>query len=236
MRGTLTATILPAAGTTVFENLYDAAGRRRQRARAVAPPLEPSNLPRGWEEADLLLLAPVLGEVDPAVFVRAVRAPTVGLLMQGLVRDLRPDGEVAPRRLECDEGALAGIGAAFLGEDEAAAQPDLAASLARALPVVALTRGARGSEVRAFGRTYRVGVHPAREADPTGAGDVYGAAFVLALSSGAHPREAARLGAAAASIAVEGRGGDALPRVGEAWARAAGVEVEELPPPAGDSP
>ena len=61
--------------------------------------------------------------------------------------------------------------------------------------------------------------------DPTGAGDVFAAAFLLALARGDDPVDAARLGAAAASIVVEGRGGDALPRLGETWARVAGVPI-----------
>jgi sugar/nucleoside kinase (ribokinase family) len=222
-RGRLVAHVVSAPGTTRFLNVAGTSGRRSQRVLAAARPLHPADLPAGWLAPDLLLLAPVVGELHPGALLRAVRARVVGLCVQGLVRDVRPDGEVAPRRL--DPAGLAGIDAAFLGDDEAAGQPDLPDLLADALPVVAWTHGARGSEVRAGGRTVRVGVHPAREVDPTGAGDVYAAAFLLALAGGAEPDEAARLGAAAASIAVEGRGGDALPRIGDAFARAAAVRV-----------
>ncbi len=55
------------------------------------------------------------------------------------------------------------------------------------------------------------------------------AAFFLGLAEGAGPADAARLGAGAASIAVEARGVDALDRIAEARARAAGVLV--LPGP-----
>ena len=75
------------------------------------------------------------------------------------------------------------------------------------------------------GRTRRVGAYPTREVDPTGAGDVFAAAMLLALSRGADPVDAARHGAAAASVVVEGVGGEALPRVGEAPGRAARVPV-----------
>jgi 1D-myo-inositol 3-kinase len=218
--------VIPAAATTVFENVYAPGGVRTQRVLAAAAPLYPGRLPAAWREPDVLLLAPVLGEVDPAAFVAATRARAVGLCVQGLVREVRPDGIVIPRRLEPSAGGLAGVGAAFVGEDEAAGQPDLVASLAAVVPIVVLTRGARGCEVHAGGRVQRVGVHPAHEVDPTGAGDVFAAAFLLALASGAEPAEAARLGAAAGSIVVEGRGGEALGRVGEARTRAASVPVE----------
>jgi sugar/nucleoside kinase (ribokinase family) len=217
------ACVVPAPATTRFLNVPGDAGRRAQRVLAAAPPLDPAALPPGWRAPDLLLVAPVVGEVDPRALLRAVRARVVGLCVQGLVREVRPDGEVVARRL--DPSGLAGIDVVFLGDDEAEGQPDLPDLLSAVVPAVAWTHGARGSEVRAGGRTVRVGVHPAREVDPTGAGDVYAAAFLLGLARGAGLEEAARLGAAAASIVVEGRGGDALPRIRDAFARAAAVGV-----------
>jgi 1D-myo-inositol 3-kinase len=224
--GTLSALVLPSPATTVFENVYGPDGRRTQRVLSVAPALDPARVPAAWHEPDLLLLAPVLGELDPAAFVRTVRARRVGLCAQGLVRAVRADGSVVPRRWEPDVRALAGVAAAVLGEDEATGQPDLVEQLAAAVPIVAFTHGAAGCEVLVQGRgTRRVGTHPAPEVDPTGAGDVFAAAFLLALARGSDPVDAARLGAAAASIVVEGRGGETLARVPEAWGRAAGVPV-----------
>jgi sugar/nucleoside kinase (ribokinase family) len=224
--GPIDAEILPAPATTTFENVYGVGGRRAQSVLAAAPALDAARLPAAWREADLLFLAPVLGEVDPATFLAAVRARVVGLGVQGLVRAVRADGTVAPRRWEPRAGALAGVTAAILGEDEAAGQPDLVDRLAREVPIVVFTRGPRGCDVIVGGRVRRVGIHPAREIDPTGAGDVFAAAFLLALVRGADPVGAARLGAGAASIVVEAPAGGALARVNEAVERAARVPVE----------
>jgi sugar/nucleoside kinase (ribokinase family) len=114
---------------------------------------------------------------------------------------------------------------AVLGEDDVRGQGDLVARLADVVPVVAFTQGRLGCEVIVRGRTRRVGVHPAVEIDPTGAGDVFAAGFLMGLARGAEPVEAARLGAAAASFVVEGLGGAELPRVEGAWTRAARVPV-----------
>ena len=110
-------------------------------------------------------------------------------------------------------------------DDDVVGQGDLVARLSAAVPVVVFTHGAAGCEVIAGGRVRRVGIFPAAEVDPTGAGDVFTAGFLLGLARGEAPVDAARLGAAAGSIAVEGRGIDALHRVGEAEARAARVPV-----------
>ena len=219
------AEVAPAAATTTFENAYAPDGSRGQRVLARAPPLDPARLPAAWRSADVLLLAPVLGELDAGAFADAVAARLVGLCVQGLVREVAPGGAVRHVPLALGAAALARVGAAVLGEDEARGEPGLVSRLAAAVPVVAFTRGARGCEVFVRGRATRVGIHPAREVDPTGAGDVFAAAFFLALAGGDDPVDAARLGAAAASIAVEGRGGEALPRTGEAFARRARVPV-----------
>jgi sugar/nucleoside kinase (ribokinase family) len=224
--GSIDALVLPSPATTLFENVYGADGRRTQRVLAAARPLRAEDLPAHWRDADLLLLAPVLGELDPGAFARAVRARAAGLCVQGLVREVRPDGSVVPRTLEPTPPSLPGIAVAVLGEDEAAGQPGLPEALAAAVPLVAFTRGARGCDLlRAGRRPHQVGVHRTTEVDPTGAGDVFAAALLLALARGDDPVQAARLGAAAASIVVEGRGGATLDRVGEAWARAGWVEV-----------
>jgi len=220
------ARIEEAPVTTTFVNVYGPDGARTQRVVGAAPPLRPERLPPGWRAPDALLLAPVLDEVDPPAFAAAVRAPRVGLCVQGLVRRLGPGGAVLHRPLDLGAWDLSSVDLAVLGEDDVRGEPDLPRRLAAEISLVAFTRGARGCELRFRGGVRRVGVHPALEVDPTGAGDVFAAAFLLALARGRDPVEAARLGAAAGSIVVEGRGGDALARVGEAWERAGRVPVE----------
>lgn len=218
------AEIVPAPRTTSFVNAYGPAGRT-QRVLAAAPPLDARRLPRSARGADVLLLAPILGETEPAPFVAAAAASRVGLAVQGLVRAVLPDGTVAQPRWELDPASLAGVDVAFVGEDDLRGQGDLVARLEAAVPMVVLTRGAAGCELAVRGERRRIGVFPAREVDPTGAGDVFAAGFLFALAGGAEPVEAARFGAAAGSIVVEGVGGERLDRVGEAALRVREVKV-----------
>jgi hypothetical protein len=213
--------------TTIFENVHGPDGRRRQRVLASATPVHPRDLPGGaaWREVDALHLAPVLDELVPRAWVEAVRARVVGLGVQGLLRRVGSGGEVHQPRWAPGPGTLEGVGVAFLGEDDLVGQDDLVGRLVAAVPVVVLTRAARGCEVYADGCVARVGAFPAREVDPTGAGDAFAAGFLVALAEDADPVEAARLGAAAGSIAVEGVGGEALARMGEARERSRRVPV-----------
>lgn len=219
------ARVAAAPRTTVFVNVHAPGGGRTQRVEASAQPLDPASLPAAWRGADLLYLAPVLGELAPRAFAAVAGARLVGLGVQGLVRKVGPDGAVLQPRWSFAPGDLAGVTAAFVGEDDLRGQGDLLARLAAAVPIVVFTRGAAGCEVIAGGRTLRAGVFATREVDPTGAGDVFAAAFLFALARGADPAEAARLGAGAASVIVEGVGGETLERVGEAFERARSVSV-----------
>jgi 1D-myo-inositol 3-kinase len=217
---------IPSSRTTVFQNRYGPGGARVQRVEAQAAPLRPEHLPAGWERPDVLHLAPVLSELDPAPFRFALRPRWTGLCLQGLVRTVGPDGAVAQPPWDPAPGLLASVDVAFLGEDDLRGQRDLLDRLARAVPLVVFTRGAQGCEVIAGGRSRRVGVFPVEEVDPTGAGDVFAAGFLFALAQGAEPPDAARLGAAAASFVVQAPGGEALSRVGGAFQRMASVSVE----------
>jgi sugar/nucleoside kinase (ribokinase family) len=219
------ADVAAAPRTTTFVNSYGADGVRAQRVEAVAPPLDPGRLPARWLEADVVHLAPILGEVDLARWLAVARGRMVGIGVQGWVRAVRPDGAVAQPAWRPSPDELRGVHAACLGEDDLRGQGDLLDRLVAAVPVVVFTHGACGCEVILRRRTVRVGTFRTREVDPTGAGDVFSAGFFLALARGADPADAARLGAAAASIVVEGRGGDALSRIAEAPGRAAAVPV-----------
>jgi sugar/nucleoside kinase (ribokinase family) len=100
-------------------------------------------------------------------------------------------------------------------------QGELLAVLCRLVPTVVLTRGRQGCYVIQGEESTRVGIcAPAAEVDPCGAGDCFAAGFLFALARGDPPPAAARLGAACASIIIEGRAGETLGRMGEAFLRA----------------
>ena len=70
---------------------------------------------------------------------------------------------------------------------------------------VVVTLGSRGCIVFADGVAELVRAHPVAAADPTGAGDAFAAAYVVARSGGAAPTAAARRAAALVSDLLAGR-------------------------------
>jgi sugar/nucleoside kinase (ribokinase family) len=82
-----------------------------------------------------------------------------------------------------------------------------------------MTESHRGAQVRSDGRWRRMDAFPEDEVDPTGAGDTFATAFLIRLHETGDVDEAARFGAAAASLSVGGIGVEAVPRRTEIEAR-----------------
>lgn len=220
----LDARVHRAGATTTFTNHYGPDGRRVQHAGATAPAITLAQLPATWRACDVLHLAPVMGELDLVGWLGAVDARLVVIGVQGWVKGA-VGADVVQRPWAVDAEVLAGVDVACVGDEDLRAQGDLLERLIATVPIVAFTHGRAGCELIVRGHATTIGVHPAREVDPTGAGDTFAAALASGLACGAAPIAAAQLAAAAASIVVEARGGEALGRVAEAWRRAEAVPV-----------
>ncbi len=212
-----------AGRTTVFRNHYPPGQARVQWVEATAAPVDSAALPEDWRAPAVALLAPVLGELDLADWTARLAARWLAIAVQGWVREAVPEPggrrRVRPRRWSPTPEALAGVQVALVSDEDLAGQGELLERLVAHVPIVACTFGDRGCAIHWEGRRVRVEAHPARTVDPTGAGDTFAAGFLLGLAEGARPDEAARLGAAAASIIVEAPGGAALDRMHEARGR-----------------
>ncbi len=81
---------------------------------------------------------------------------------------------------------------------------DAVAAVARDCEVAAVTRGAEGSLVIGHGEVHAVAVHPVpgEVVDTTGAGDLYAAGFLYALTRGHDLEACGRVGALAASEVI----------------------------------
>jgi sugar/nucleoside kinase (ribokinase family) len=209
--------------TTCFVNVYPDVGPRVQHIEASAPAvLPPAAVPplRAEQVAgagadptgdwDVLHLAPVIGEIDLALWKRSVRARMVGINVQGWLRaavtapghSASSIREIRPKRWDPDPELLSGIHVACLSEEDLEGQGDLVTRLARVIPIVALTRGARGCELFLSGARVQLGAAEARCVDPTGAGDSFAAALLHRVALGCDPVDAARLASAVAAVVI----------------------------------
>ena len=204
---------VPSDVMTTFA--LDYAGERRQlwlRRRARA--LTPDDIPIEWRQPKVAYVGAVAGECDTA-FVKSLRAQFYGAGVQGWLRGIADDGRVEPARLaEAPEvQAPPVLDVAIVSEEDHPDAEGVVRGFLGSRGAAAVTRGARGAAVWTAQQRVDVPAAPAREVDPTGAGDVFGVVLTLELARGKSLADAGRAAAQAAARVVEGPGlGTLAPR------------------------
>jgi sugar/nucleoside kinase (ribokinase family) len=199
---------VPADETTVFEHRHEPGGRV-SHVRSVASPLTTADVPEDWRDAALTLLAPVVDEVDPMIATLFTDG-AVGAAAQGWVRQVTPDGLVIPRPWQSPESLLQSVQALFLSREDILGQEAEVIEWFQRMPVGVLTADRVGALLFVNGERYEVQPRPAREVDPTGAGDVFAATFLIQYQRDGDAWQAAAAAACAGSLAVEGEGWSAV--------------------------
>lgn len=212
---------LPSLVSTTFENRYSASGRE-QWLHALAPGLGAAAVPPAWRNATIVHLAPIAGEVDPAL-VDFLRPGLLGLTPQGWMRAWDEYGRVRPTRLEFGDAVLPTAGAVVLSLEDVAGDEALIEDMAEHCHLLVVTEGPGGARLYWAGDRRRIPAPRVPEVDPTGSGDVFAAAFFIRLYHTRDPWEAARFANHLASASVTRRGIDAIPRPEEI--EAASVQV-----------
>jgi sugar/nucleoside kinase (ribokinase family) len=180
----------PASSTAVFV-IANRGDRREMAIEATGEPFTPEDA-RTWI-ADALgdarwVHAPGLSRADfPAdTLAELARGRLLSFDGQGLVRA----GRTGPLAQDAgfDPAVLEHVQVLKLSEAEASVL-DLDAL---AVPEILVTRGSHGATIRAGGREEHVATRPLDGIDPTGAGDTFCVAYVVARASGQDPFDAAR--------------------------------------------
>ncbi len=217
-----------AETATSFENVYTPAGRV-QYLRASAEPLTLDDIPTRWRRCAVALLAPVAGEVAPGL-AAALDARVIGAAPQGWLRAWDATGRVRPQPLDgAALDALRSFSALIVSREDLTgpaadattqeAADETLRAWARLVPLVAVTRGAEGADLYRAGAVERYPGSPAREVDPTGAGDVFAAAFLSALARDGDAAAAIAQANRIAALSVEGVGPSAIPTLAQVAAR-----------------
>lgn len=83
------------------------------------------------------------------------------------------------------------------------------------VPLLVATDGRHGATLFQHGVTERFPAYPAEEVDPTGAGDVFAAAFLTHLYRHGDPHQAVDFANCAASLSIEKQGMAGIPTMPE---------------------
>lgn len=197
--------------TTTFENVYDRDGHRRQYVRAVADPLHPEHLPAAWRSSAIVHLGPLVQEVAPGFVDAFPDDVLLGVTPQGWLRTWDDAGLVSPVRWEGAERVLRRADVVVLSMEDLGGDLEELERLRALARLLVLTDGRHGAVVYTDSRTIRVPAYDVREVDPTGAGDVFAAAFFVRLRECGDPLEAARFANCVASFLVETPGTTRVP-------------------------
>jgi sugar/nucleoside kinase (ribokinase family) len=199
-----------AARSTEFANLYEG-GKRRQRVLGEAAPLTEASLGsiqgRLTDDA-AVLYCPVVHEVQVPL---APLSPLglAGVAPQGFFRRWNQNGLVEAGDWENALATLARADFVSMSELDHTVPEELAEEFPG--QAFAVTKGAEGARVYSQGDVYDLPAFPAFEVDPTGAGDVYAAAFLFALRDRRPVVRAALFAACAAAFSVEAPGVEGIP-------------------------
>jgi 1D-myo-inositol 3-kinase len=211
-----------SATTTTFVNQYKD-GFRTQYLHARGDSIETTDVPASWREAPIVLLGPLTQELAPefvSLFPRRSGA-LVAATPQGWLRRWDPDGRVWPTPWRAAEQVLPLLDVLILSHDDLLPfaegnRTEADAILTRwsmHVPLLVATDGRHGATLFRHGATQRFPAYTVSEVDPTGAGDVFAAAFLTHLYQHGKAEEAVDFANCVASFSIEKVGIEGIPTV-----------------------
>ncbi len=202
---------VPSETTTTFKNVYTPSGRE-QFLYATTAFLGPAAVPPRWRQPDIVHLAPLTSGCDYAL-ADAFPGALVGATPQGWMRAWDHTGRVRVSAWPDADKLLPRLDAAVISQADVDDDQAAIARMVRLTPILVVTLGPEGCLVYVEGREQHVPVTPRDEVDPTGAGDIFAAAFFTRLRQSDDPVAAARFAndIAALSVARAGWAGTPTP-------------------------
>ncbi|HEX5158093.1 MAG TPA: PfkB family carbohydrate kinase [Ktedonobacterales bacterium] len=207
----ISLSIVPSVEATTFENIYTVQGRQ-QFLHGRAAPLMLSAVPGTWRDAPIVLLGPVAQEIDASI-VGGFPNSLVAATPQGWLRQWDADGVVTPSSLANAGMLLPHLRALILSPEDIGALADtVIGEWAQIVPLIAVTCSRDGAYAWENGaRSDVFAGYPAHEVDPTGAGDVFAAAFLCELHETGDAARAIDFANQVAACSVEAVGGEGIP-------------------------
>ncbi len=216
--GLNTEGILATPGkTTKFENTYTEEGEREQVCKEVADSIAPGDIPQSYLNSSSFYISPVADEVSPDTISRiSEKEGAVMLDPQGLFREIEDSGEIGLRKPDDLEDYLAKVDIVKIGKEEfqtfEKSGEEVLEDLVDMGPEVGiLTLGGKGCKVLSGGEFNEVENLDVEVEDPTGAGDVFGAAYLSKYLESEDPVQSARLATGAAGLKIEYKGPTGFP-------------------------
>jgi sugar/nucleoside kinase (ribokinase family) len=200
---------VPSERTTVF-TLAESGRSRQLTLGSRAADIEEDRLPDPWRRAPLVLLCPVVNEVDPAL-AGSFPDAAVGAVPQGWMRQRAAGGVIGPVEWSDADLVLPHVQLVVVSFEDIEPFQESALEWFQRVPLGAVTRGREGAILFVNGERYHVAPDLAAEVDATGAGDVFAATLLVEYEREGNGWDAAAAAACAAAASVEAAGGAGIP-------------------------
>lgn len=202
---------VPSLTTTTFRNLYQG-NHRTQYVHDIAAALSPDAVPVEWRRAKIVLLGPLVSEIDHTMLDIFSPQTILAVSPQGWMRQWDDTGRVRVKAWHEAQDILPRTDVLILSEEDLGGYVERLSLYVGLAPMVVLTRGDMGCTIyRKRERPLDVPAYPTQIVDPTGAGDTFATAFLIRYHETNDVLEAARFANAAASLAIESEGAEAMP-------------------------
>ncbi len=201
----------PSPVTTAFENIYHG-HERQQYIRAVAAPISNQDVPAAWRAAPIIHLGPLAQEISPDILGIFDAGSLIGVTPQGWMRRWGEDGLVSHSPWQSAQAVLSRADVLIFSKEDVDFDAGAIHRYAQWARVMVVTQNWLGCSVYVRGQRPRnFPAFRAQEVDPTGAGDVFAAAYLIRYRETGDPYAAAHFANCVASFSVEGKGVSAIP-------------------------
>jgi 1D-myo-inositol 3-kinase len=200
----------PADATTLFENIY-LNGGRKQVVHQRADTITCEQIPSLWRQTPMAYLGSIDQEIDESVFHCFADDVLIGVMPQGFFRRWNEEGQIYFAPWEPSLAVLRRINLLVISELDVPGPDELVRDWGRFVDIIVVTRAERGATVYRSGESWYFAARPTQQVDPTGAGDVFAAAFLIRFSETGDPRQAAAFANVVASFSIEEPGLSGIP-------------------------
>jgi sugar/nucleoside kinase (ribokinase family) len=143
--------------------------------------------------------------------VRLFSGSLLGVTAQGWMRQWDADGRVHAREWHEAKEVLPMVDVLFFSYEDVDYDLERVREYASLAEMAVVTHNRLGAVVHCAAGSRWLPAYRAHTLDPTGAGDVFAAAYLVALGDSGDPYQAARFANCVAAFSIEGRGISSIP-------------------------
>ncbi len=195
---------VPHSQSTTFENRYSG-GVRHQKWLATSGTLTYDDVPPAWRNTSIVHLSPMAQELSPKLCSHFPNS-LVCVTIQGWLRGRDADDNVIYQPHPDLDGSLGCIDILVLSLADVGGDRAAADHILTSVKIGVETLGPDGCRVFHNGQVVHVPVQPEPEVDPTGAGDIFAAAFFVRYRDTKDIVKAAQFANACGSLSVRKMG------------------------------